>query len=322
MADLTDEQAAIYDRQIRVWGADVQKHLMEANVLLMGCTALAAEVAKNFVLAGVGKLSVMDDTLGSRAPLTFLHNAKIVSAGQSVAAMFAAGLQELNPMVKVQPVDGSAHSLPDAAFVNQFQLVLTFGLHASEQQRLNDLCRSQDVSLIAARSHGGRATAFVDLISHKCKRTPDTDDQEAEKLVTLPYAPLATAAAVPWTSLARADQRQLNPLLPVWAAVTAFELEHDRAATAADAATINAAGEARAEGMKAGTWQEGVLREVLAPAAPMPAVDAVVGGFLGNDVVRIVSHVGVPTHNVLLFSVADNVVQVHNMTGQPSPLRS
>jgi len=42
-------------------------------VLIAGCTGLAAEVAKNIVLAGVGSVTLVDDTpCSSRPPSNFL----------------------------------------------------------------------------------------------------------------------------------------------------------------------------------------------------------------------------------------------------------
>jgi len=42
-AGLTDEEKKIYDRQLRVWGADVQQRLRASRVLIAGCNGMAAE---------------------------------------------------------------------------------------------------------------------------------------------------------------------------------------------------------------------------------------------------------------------------------------
>ena len=129
---------------------------------------------------------------------------------------------------------------------------------------------------------------------------------------------------MPWSELERADKRQLNPLLPVWAVAAAAELEHDRFLQPDDLAALDEAGKARAaeEGLRAGAWRGDVLAAVIDPGENVAAVDAIVGGFLGNDVVRAVSHVGMPTHNVLCFRLEDNIVQMHNLTGTPNLVRS
>ena len=317
MAELTDEQAAIYDRQIRVWGADVQRRLTEAKVLMLGCTPLASEVAKNFVLAGVGQLTVVDDSPATEAPLTFLSSPKMLQKGTSSADMFAAGLQELNPMVAVKTAPGAATELPDPGLLKQQHLVLAFGLHAGQQSELNALCREHAVSLIAARSFGGNAVAFVDLIVHTCKLPERGEDAKAEQ-ATIEYQTLHEAANTSWSYLSAHDRRRLNPLLPAWAVLSAFEIERGAAARSSHFDSLDAQGQERESEARCKTklWHSAALQALLEPGAGVPAVDAIVGGFLGNDVVRALSHVGVPTHNVLCFSMSDNVAQMHNLTGK------
>jgi hypothetical protein len=57
-ATITKEDAALYDRQIRLWGAASQQKIFEARVLVHGMTGVGAEIAKNLVLAGIGEVTV------------------------------------------------------------------------------------------------------------------------------------------------------------------------------------------------------------------------------------------------------------------------
>lgn len=50
---LSAAETAVYDRQLRVWGAEAQGRLKSSRVLVAGAGALGAEVAKNLALAGV-----------------------------------------------------------------------------------------------------------------------------------------------------------------------------------------------------------------------------------------------------------------------------
>ena len=49
-----------YDRQLRLWGAQGQKALSEAHVLLLGAGPAGTETLKNLVLPGVGRFTVVD----------------------------------------------------------------------------------------------------------------------------------------------------------------------------------------------------------------------------------------------------------------------
>lgn len=45
--DITDDEAKLYDRQIRLWGVSSQKRLRQANVICIGLSGLASEIIKN-----------------------------------------------------------------------------------------------------------------------------------------------------------------------------------------------------------------------------------------------------------------------------------
>ena len=49
MATLTEREAAVYDRQIRLWGVEAQKRLQTSRILICGFSGLGAEVAKTFL---------------------------------------------------------------------------------------------------------------------------------------------------------------------------------------------------------------------------------------------------------------------------------
>jgi ubiquitin-like 1-activating enzyme E1 A len=58
---ITEDEAALYDRQLRLWGVEAQNRIKNSNVLLCGeFRGISTEVAKNVVLAGVGKIALMD----------------------------------------------------------------------------------------------------------------------------------------------------------------------------------------------------------------------------------------------------------------------
>lgn len=60
--NITEDEAALYDRQIRLWGLDAQKRLRGAAVLLIGLGGVGAEIAKNVILSGVKSITFLDDS--------------------------------------------------------------------------------------------------------------------------------------------------------------------------------------------------------------------------------------------------------------------
>lgn len=50
-----------YDRQLRLWGAEGQKFLMQSSILLIHADAVGSETLKNLVLPGIKSFTILDD---------------------------------------------------------------------------------------------------------------------------------------------------------------------------------------------------------------------------------------------------------------------
>lgn len=66
---LSEEEAALYDRQIRLWGLEAQARLKNAKILLLGLSPVSGEIIKNIVLCGVNTLILCDDKRVSQADI-------------------------------------------------------------------------------------------------------------------------------------------------------------------------------------------------------------------------------------------------------------
>ena len=58
-SQINSSEAALYDRQIRLWGVKAQNQLKNSRTLCVGFNALGAELCKNIVLAGLN-VSILD----------------------------------------------------------------------------------------------------------------------------------------------------------------------------------------------------------------------------------------------------------------------
>uniref|UniRef100_A0A914RTN8 THIF-type NAD/FAD binding fold domain-containing protein n=1 Tax=Parascaris equorum TaxID=6256 RepID=A0A914RTN8_PAREQ len=63
---ISDEEKAVYDRQIRLWGLEAQNRLRNSSVLIAGLSGCGAEVAKNLMLAGLKSITLLDHRKASR----------------------------------------------------------------------------------------------------------------------------------------------------------------------------------------------------------------------------------------------------------------
>lgn len=133
---LTDDEAQLYDRQIRLWGLDGQQRYLThspydlcssfrcsssfffffssyncrikaARILIIRPRGLLTEVIKNIVLAGVHSVTLLDDRLVTAEDLGcqfFLQHADL---GQSVVKSMKPRVQELNPRVLIRALHHS-----------------------------------------------------------------------------------------------------------------------------------------------------------------------------------------------------------------------
>ena len=50
--ELGEKEAALYDRQIRLWGIQAQEKMQNSKILVSGVSGIHCEILKNLVLAG------------------------------------------------------------------------------------------------------------------------------------------------------------------------------------------------------------------------------------------------------------------------------
>ncbi|KAM0861767.1 hypothetical protein ACQ4PT_045690 [Festuca glaucescens] len=124
--ELTAQETALYDRQIRVWGVDAQKRLSKAHVLVCGVNGTTIEFCKNIVLAGVGSLSLMDDHVVIEDDLNsnfLIPHDESIYGGRSRADVCCQSLKDFNPMVRVDVAKGDP-SLIDGEFIDKFDIIV------------------------------------------------------------------------------------------------------------------------------------------------------------------------------------------------------
>jgi ubiquitin-like 1-activating enzyme E1 A len=66
--EIPDDEAEVYDRQIRLWGVDAQRRIQGTKILVLGMLGVNVEVCKNLVLAGMS-VDVQDGQVATDADL-------------------------------------------------------------------------------------------------------------------------------------------------------------------------------------------------------------------------------------------------------------
>ncbi|KAG7008003.1 DNA damage tolerance protein RHC31 [Physcia stellaris] len=162
---ISADEIALYDRQIRLWGVKAQEKLRTANILLIGMKALANEIAKNLVLAGIGSMTIQDDQLLQEDDLGSQFFISEQHVGHNRAEAAAPQIRKLNPRVSLL-VDTQPIKLRPPEYYVPFNMIIATDLDLSTLSTINAACRLCNRPFYAAGSHGFFGFIFADLITH------------------------------------------------------------------------------------------------------------------------------------------------------------
>ncbi|KAJ0022302.1 hypothetical protein NQD34_009792 [Periophthalmus magnuspinnatus] len=159
---ISEEEAAQYDRQIRLWGLEAQKRLRASRVLLAGLGGLGAEIAKNLILAGVKGVTLLDHKQVSEESCRAQFLVPVSTQGQNRAQASLERAQNLNPMVEVDADPSAIHDKSDDFFL-QFDAVILTGCPRDLMLRLDQLCSQNNIKVFCGDVCGYYGYMFTNL---------------------------------------------------------------------------------------------------------------------------------------------------------------
>eukprot|EP00602_Paraphysomonas_sp_CaronLab_P005915 CAMPEP_0185034766 /NCGR_PEP_ID=MMETSP1103-20130426/24902_1 /TAXON_ID=36769 /ORGANISM="Paraphysomonas bandaiensis, Strain Caron Lab Isolate" /LENGTH=1127 /DNA_ID=CAMNT_0027571547 /DNA_START=173 /DNA_END=3553 /DNA_ORIENTATION=- len=136
----------LYSRQLMVYGLSAHERMQRSHMAVVGSGLLAAEVAKNLALAGVGELTLV----GMPS-----HRLEF--------------LQTLNSYVKI-----STSSIDELD--SSVQTLVTAGCSLEEMQRLNEFCRSKSIKMICGEVRGVCGLVCCDMLNEHRVYPPENDE--------------------------------------------------------------------------------------------------------------------------------------------------
>ncbi|KAL1969022.1 hypothetical protein VTN77DRAFT_856 [Rasamsonia byssochlamydoides] len=340
---ISADEIALYDRQIRLWGVKAQEKLRSANILLITFKALANEIAKNLVLAGIGSLTILDHEVVSEMDLGAQFFVSQEHVGQNRAQAAAPQVRAMNPRVRVH-VDTENVRVKPPEFFAGFDLTIATDLDFPTSTTINAACRIANRPFYAAGLHGFYGYAFADLISHDFviereksnvasppQETPTrtilnvTTKRENEKIIEMVtkrevYSPLLLANTSPlpedFTRIPR-RRKQVTPLLTCLRALWEFQkLSGGNVPTFSrpDLELFTKLANERHRELKLdlstldAEFLRGFLQNLGCELSP---VAAFVGGSLAQDVINVLSAREQPLQNMLLFDGERNVAPIY-----------
>ncbi len=158
---ISELEAELYDRQIRLWGVEAQKKLRNANVLMAGINGVGSEIVKNIVLSGVNSITLLDDqNVSVYDTLSNLFTNRQIGKNRSEVALKF--VQSLNPMVFVK-CDNSRLIDKNEEYFRDFQVVCLANYDKQTMIKVNNICNQLNIKFFATCSWGSFGFTFTDL---------------------------------------------------------------------------------------------------------------------------------------------------------------
>ncbi|KIN05861.1 hypothetical protein OIDMADRAFT_176002 [Oidiodendron maius Zn] len=331
---ISADEIALYDRQIRLWGVQAQEKIRNANILLITMKALASEIAKNLVLAGIHSLTIVDHALVTESDLGAQFFISESDIGMNRAEAAAPNIRKLNPRVAVNVDQADIRTkVPD--YFSGFDVVIATDLSPDILNLINTVTRLNHKPFYAAGVHGFYGFIFSDLIQHdyvvereKSNRPtilqPETrtrsvvdvkTKKESGKLIELvtkrelysTWFLASDAALLPAEYMkSRRRLKAVTPILSCLRALWEFvQLQGDRLPSTKEDLklfTVIATRKHKALGLPDETLRSEVLRKFLQNlGSEISPVTAVLGGQLAQDVINVLGSRQQPIQNMVIF---------------------
>lgn len=184
---ISEDEAALYDRQIRLWGIDAQKSLLKSRILLVNINGVGAEIAKNLVLSGIKSLTILDSNQVTEQDLKSNFLLPHSSIGKNRAESCVKALQTLNPMVEIiDEKESLAEKGEDFFSKENFNTICVLSNELGELIRLNDIARKNNINFLSGYVYGLHGYMFVDFNEYQyIVEAPKIFDEGAEKKTTI-----------------------------------------------------------------------------------------------------------------------------------------
>ncbi|KAJ3671858.1 hypothetical protein LUZ60_007937 [Juncus effusus] len=306
--ELTAHETALYDRQIRVWGVDAQKRLSKAHVLVAGLNGTTVEFCKNIVLAGVGSLTLMDDRSITQEVLTANFLIPLDQTAnyddKSLSELCSESLRDFNPMVKVSFEKGELAEL-EGEFFDRFDVVVISSFSLKNKILINEMCRKRErrIGFYTIDCRDSCGEIFVDLQSYTYMQKKGDEKIERQ----LNYPSLEEAISLPWKDL----PRRVAKLFFAMRILEKFELSEERNPGELSTGDLQSVLNLRKEMCDSQGFNESYIpnnlmeRLINAGKIEFPPVCAILGGILGQEVIKGISGKGDPLKNFFYFDTAD-----------------
>ncbi|KAF2715204.1 hypothetical protein K504DRAFT_421755 [Pleomassaria siparia CBS 279.74] len=344
---ISADEIALYDRQIRLWGVHAQEKIRNANILLISIRALANEVAKNLVLAGIASITLADHEVVTENDLGAQFLVSDADIGKNRAEAAAPQVRKLNPRVKVNVITRDLRPEQDPNFYTPYDVIIATDLDFLGLINFDSVATLANRPYYAAASHGFYGYIFANLISHdfvvereKSNRptllaaetvtrsvlgtATKKENGKAIEMVTKreTYCPMLAAKDSPLSRDVQSNKRKLrkvHPLLTCIRALWEYQYKslgifptHSHADL--EAFTQMATNKHKDLFLPPETLKADFMRSFLQNlGSELAPVTAFLGGQLAQDVINVLGKREQPIQNMMLFDGEDSSGPIYTL---------
>ncbi|KAI9610406.1 hypothetical protein H4Q26_006545 [Puccinia striiformis f. sp. tritici PST-130] len=227
---IDEEEAALYDRQIRLWGVEAQNRMRRSSVLMINLRGITTEACKNIVLAGVGSITILDDLNVSVEDLGSGFFFRDEDIGLKVpSGSCEKRINNLNPRVEVIGItDKLETKIEDEKFMKSFDIVCLTDTRSTVIEKVNSICRRVGTLFFAAASLGINGYIFADLLDHTYlnEREIKSENGEVKKISEKRNQQFLPFEVIKKSQLNHITPKRLKKVSPLlWATLALFELQ-------------------------------------------------------------------------------------------------
>lgn len=171
-----------YDRQIRLWGKHGQASIEKTRIACLGSGPAASETLKNLVLPNMGRFTIFDDAIATKADLgnNFFITKDQAMGDKARAHVVKDLLLEMNPDVQGEAVAEDPHHIIDND-IEQFQdytLVIASQIREKQARKLAAFCYEKRIPFLWLRINGLFGCVRLAFAEHTVVETHPEDDRQ------------------------------------------------------------------------------------------------------------------------------------------------
>ncbi|KAL3313598.1 SUMO-activating enzyme subunit 1 [Cichlidogyrus casuarinus] len=311
---ISKEEAALYDRQIRLWGLDAQAKIKNIDVILFGFQQTTCEIAKNLTLAGIKAIKIVDDSPfdADKSSQLFLVDKGDDQVEKVISELAVSRIQELNPLVSVEAY--RENELPK--LLKTVNLVIC-AKPINEWTNVYKSIRentSANCSIIMVNSRGNQGCVFYDF--NKLEFLKEDTHPLKEKNASIP----TTKMSIQYKSLLEINfENMLNiaPIKRLPKAVLIFLVHKNLPIGSPDLENLQLSWASLCEQHKLDENLISKSQLENSTCSTYPAVAAILGGTIAQEVILAVSAKSQASGNWFFFDETCSGVQCWFPNTQP-----